>query len=59
MGALAKRMDAGISPARTMYSDLFSRDQGKCSLDPILDGVAARLTLPAAEALAVVGDDQF
>ena len=59
MGALAKRMDAGISPARTVYSDLFSRDQDKCSLDPILDGVAARLTLPAAKARAVVGDDQF
>jgi len=59
VGALAKRMDAGISPARTVYSYLFSRDEEKCSLDPILDGVAARLTLPAAKARAVVGDDQF
>jgi hypothetical protein len=59
MGALAKRMGAGISPARTMHSDLFSGDLDKCSLDPILNGVAARLTLPTAEALAVVGDDQF
>ena len=57
MGALAERMDAGISPARTVHSDLFSGDLNKCSLDPILDGVAARLTLPAAEARAVVGDD--
>ena len=57
MGALAKRMDAGISPARTMHSDLFSGDLDKCTLDPILDGVAPRLTLPAAEARAVIGDD--
>ena len=59
MGALSKRMDAGISPARTMHSDLFSGDLDKCTLDSILDGVAARLTLPAAEARAVVRDDQF
>lgn len=59
MGALAERMDAGISPARTMDSDLISGDLDKCSLDPILDGVTVRLTLPAAEARAVVGDNQF
>ena len=59
MRALAERVDAGIGPARTMHSDLFSGDLDKCSLDPILDGVAARLTLPAAEARAVVGDNQF
>ena len=52
-------MNAGISPARTVHSDLFAGDLDKCSLDPILDGVAARLTLPAAEALAVIGDNQF
>jgi len=59
VGALTERMDTGVSPARTMHSDLFSGDLDKCSLDPILDGVAARLTLPAAEGRAVVGDDQF
>jgi hypothetical protein len=59
VGALAERMDAGIGPARTVHTDLFSGDLDKCRLDPILDGVAARLTLPAAEASAVVGDDQF
>ena len=46
MSALAKRMDAGISPARTVHSDLLPGDLEKCSLDSILDGVAACLTLP-------------
>jgi hypothetical protein len=31
VGALAERMDAGISPARTVHSDSFSGDLDTCT----------------------------
>jgi hypothetical protein len=59
VGALSERMNSGIGPARTVDSDLLPRYLDKGSFDPILDCVAARLTLPSAKARAIVGDDQF
>ena len=59
VGALPERVNSGIRPARTMHSDLMPCYLEKGSFDSILDRVAARLTLPAAEARAVVGNNQF
>ena len=59
MGALSERMNSGIGPARPVHSNLLPRDLEKGGLEPVLDGVAARLALPAGEACAVVSDDEL
>ena len=57
MSALSERMNSGIGPARAMYSKLLPGHLEQGGLQPILNGVAARLALPAGEACAIVGDD--
>ena len=59
MGALSERVNSGVGPARTVHANLFPCDLEKGGLEPVLDGVAARLALPAGEACAVVGEDEL
>ena len=57
--ALAKCVHPGVRPSRAMDAQFFPEHLGEGGLDPILDGVAARLALPTRVASAVVGDDEF
>ena len=59
MRALPKCVHSGIRPTRAMHAQLLPKHLGESGLDPILNGVAARLTLPARKAGAVVRDDEF
>jgi hypothetical protein len=56
---LPERVDAGVGPSGTVHRDADSGDVCECALETILDGVAACLALPAFEACAIVGNEQF
>ena len=47
MRALPERVDSGIRSSGAMHAQLLANDFGKGALDSILNGVAARLALPA------------
>jgi len=55
----AARVDAGIGPGAAMNPDLSMKDFLKRAFNGVLNGLPARLTLPALEAAAVVGADAF
>ena len=57
MGALAKGMHASVGPARPVDADLTAGNLEKGRFQPVLNGVASHLTLPAGEAGAIVSDD--
>ena len=59
MRALPERVHPGICPPRAVHAYLLPEHIGESGLDPILDGVAARLTLPSGEAGTVVGNNEF
>jgi hypothetical protein len=51
---LRRRMHAAVGTARARDADHFDRDRGERLLEDILDCAAARLSLPAQKAAAVV-----
>ena len=59
MSALPEGVDSGIRPAGAMHPQGLPEHIGESGLDPILDGVAARLALPARVAGTVVGNNKF
>ncbi len=58
VGHLPERMHARVGAARADDDDALADELRKRRLHEILHGVLGRLTLPAAERTAVVGDEQ-
>lgn len=59
MCALSECMDAGVCASGAMHPDHFLRYPEESSLELVLNGIFLRLTLPAGEQGAVVGDNQL